>query len=66
MATTKRQLTLAMQELASVVGFDELSKLIAKTLISIAHQKGTAEATFADDAGTVTVRTIVRERKTLH
>jgi hypothetical protein len=66
MATTKRELTLAMQELASVVGFDELSKLIAKTLITIAHQKGTAEATFETDAGTVTVRPTMRDRQCLH
>lgn len=66
MATTKKQLTLAMQELASVVGFDELSTLLAKTLISIAHQRGNAESTFVDDAGTVIVRPMVRNRKTLH
>lgn len=58
--STKKELIEAMQRFAAAEGVDELSKLVAHSLIAFAHSKDHSEIEFKDDAGTLVVRPTIR------
>lgn len=56
----------ALRELEASVGQEAICSMLARALISYAHQHSADEITFTDDAGTVTVSRTVRAKSMLN